>query len=167
MSGEPPEDGSREPRESEPPGFADRWQSSFGRDDPEPALPARARTLEHLRHLLLGATATLALGGCSSGDAPKLDAKASGSAAPDPAPGITTATASESSLVTASALPMAPSAAPSASESPRDAGTPAPKPPTVRHPTRKSSGYEVVDMLPPPPFFFRRKRKQKKEEPRS
>ena len=149
--------------EVDPTDAEEAWRPSFSRSDPEPILAARARTIEHMRHLLAGATASLALAGCSSPDGPKLDDKAATSGGTPPDPSVTAATATGSPH--SSALPISPSAAPSASESVKDAGAPdaAPKPPTVRHPMRKPHGYEVVDMLPPPPFFFRRKRKQKKD----
>ncbi len=137
---------------------------------------ARARTVEHMRTLLAGATASIALAGCSSSDAGKHDA--GGSAAPLPSV----------------AEPPAPSSAdavsPGASSSPAlldggvdaggvdggivdagmvdggsvDAGRPDAGRPVVKHPQRRPSGYEVVDMLPPPPFFFRRRREKKKKD---
>ena len=163
MSGDSVEPESSSLREADSTDAEEAWRPSFSRGDPEPVLAARARTLEHMRHLLAGATASLALAGCSSPDGPKLDGKAATSGGTPPDPSFTAATATGSP--SASALPISPTAAPSAGESVRDAGArdAAPKPPTVRHPMRKPHGYEVVDMLPPPPFFFRRKRKQKKD----
>jgi hypothetical protein len=129
----------------------------------EAPLPARARAVEHLHKLLAGATATLAMAGCSSPDR-------SG------APPTSAAPASSASPSGTAELPIAPSGSASAAPSAvpeivdagdgkvdagavdagqPDAGKPVPK---ARH--RQSSGYEVVDMLPPPPFYFRRKKKK-------
>ena len=132
---------------------------------------ARARTLLHMKSLLAGATASIAIAGCSSRDGASLDA---GVASASTIPGPSSSAVGSASTLASAPSPVPPptssaSAAPSASASAeiRDAGTPHPPKPVVAHPPRPS-GYEVVDMLPPPPMLLilrRRKKKPKKENP--